>query len=159
MRLLVVEDDPDIVELISHYLEGDGFRVEGLGNGNEALRRLKDESFDLLILDLGLPGMDPLAEEAMLWRDIQLVKKTRVRYHAQHLSTAGAMDLIRCARQESLPVTCEVTPHHLLLTDESVERGIARPTSPYAAMPGHQATAGTRTPPSRTSPLAPRSHE
>jgi len=38
---------------------------------------------------LGLPGMDALAEEAMLWRDLQLVRKTQVRYHAQHISTAG----------------------------------------------------------------------
>jgi dihydroorotase len=67
---------------------------------------------------LGLPGMDALAEEAMLWRDIQLVKKTGVRYHAQHISTAGAVELIRAAKKSSLPVTCEVTPHHLLLTEE-----------------------------------------
>ena len=67
---------------------------------------------------LGLPGMDLLAEEAMLWRDIQLVKKTRVRYHAQHLSTAGSVELIREAKRQGLPVTCEVTPHHLLLTEQ-----------------------------------------
>lgn len=67
---------------------------------------------------LGLPGMDTLAEEAMLWRDIQLVKKTNVKYHAQHISTAGSVELIRKAKSESLPVTCEVTPHHLLLTDQ-----------------------------------------
>ncbi len=67
---------------------------------------------------LGLPGMDVLAEEAMLWRDIQLVKKANVRYHAQHISTAGSVELIRAAKKESLPITCEVTPHHLLLTDE-----------------------------------------
>lgn len=67
---------------------------------------------------LGLPGMDGLAEEAMLWRDIQLIKKTEVRYHAQHISTAGSVGLIRQAKKDSLPVTCEVTPHHLLLTDE-----------------------------------------
>jgi len=67
---------------------------------------------------LGLPGISTLAEEAMLWRDIQLVKKTNVRYHAQHISTAGSVELIRAARKESLPVTCEVTPHHLLLTDQ-----------------------------------------
>jgi dihydroorotase len=67
---------------------------------------------------LGLPGISTLAEEAMLWRDIQLVKKANVRYHAQHISTAGSVELIRAARKESLPVTCEVTPHHLLLTDE-----------------------------------------
>ena len=67
---------------------------------------------------LGLPGLDPLAEEAMLWRDIQLVRKTQVRYHAQHISTAGSVELIRQAKRDSLPVTCEVTPHHLLLTEE-----------------------------------------
>jgi dihydroorotase len=67
---------------------------------------------------LGLPGLDPLAEEAMLWRDIQLIRKTNVRYHAQHISTAGSVDLIRQAKKDSLPITCEVTPHHLLLTDE-----------------------------------------
>ncbi|KPL24237.1 MAG: hypothetical protein AMJ75_04220 [Phycisphaerae bacterium SM1_79] len=67
---------------------------------------------------LGLPGIDPLAEEAMLWRDIQLVKKTNVRYHALHISTAGSVDLIRASKKDSLPITFEVTPHHLLLTDE-----------------------------------------
>jgi dihydroorotase len=67
---------------------------------------------------LGLPGIDPLAEEAMLWRDIKLVKKTNVRYHAQHISTAGSIGLIRAAKKDSLPITCEVTPHHLLLTEE-----------------------------------------
>jgi dihydroorotase len=68
---------------------------------------------------LGLPGIDPLAEQAMLWRDIQLIKKTNVKYHAQHISTAGSVELIRQAKKDSLPVTCEVTPHHLLLTEES----------------------------------------
>jgi dihydroorotase len=70
---------------------------------------------------LGLPGIDPLAEEAMLWRDIQLVRKIRpgrIRYHAQHISTAGSVELIRAAKKDSLPITCEVTPHHLLLTEE-----------------------------------------
>ena len=70
---------------------------------------------------LGLPGADVLAEEAMLWRDVQLVKKIRpgrIRYHAQHISTAGSVELIRAAKRDSLPITCEVTPHHLLLTEE-----------------------------------------
>jgi len=70
---------------------------------------------------LGLPGIDPLAEETMLWRDIQLVRKMqpgRVRYHAQHISAAGSVELIRAAKEKSLPITCEVTPHHLLLTEE-----------------------------------------
>lgn len=68
---------------------------------------------------LGLPGIDKLAEEAMLWRDIQLVKKTKVRYHVQHVSTAGAIKLIRDGKKDSVPITCEVTPHHLLLTEEN----------------------------------------
>ncbi|MFC1737945.1 dihydroorotase [Planctomycetota bacterium] len=71
---------------------------------------------------LGLPGIDALAEEAMLWRDIQLIRKIRperIRYHVQHISTAGSVKLIREAKKESLPITCEVTPHHLLLTEES----------------------------------------
>jgi dihydroorotase len=67
---------------------------------------------------LGLPGMDALAEEAMLWRDIQLIRKTQVRYHAQHISTANSAEMIRQAKKDSLPVTCEATPHHLLLTEE-----------------------------------------
>ena len=70
---------------------------------------------------LGLPGADALAEQAMLWRDIQLLKKCRhsgIRYHTQHISTAGAVELIRAAKRDSLPITCEVTPHHLLLTEQ-----------------------------------------
>lgn len=69
---------------------------------------------------LGLPGMDPLAEEMMLWRDVQLVRKARARYHAQHISTKGSARIVREAKKEGLPVTCEVTPHHLLFTDDCI---------------------------------------
>jgi dihydroorotase len=69
---------------------------------------------------LGLPGINPLAEELMLWRDVQLVKNIRTRYHSQHLSTKGSVDIIRKAKDDGLPVTCEVTPHHLLLTDDAI---------------------------------------
>lgn len=69
---------------------------------------------------LGLPGMDPLGEELMLWRDVQLVRKTGVRYHAQHISTIGSIEIIRQAKKDGLPVSCEVTPHHLLLTEDCV---------------------------------------
>jgi dihydroorotase len=68
---------------------------------------------------LGLPGMNRLAEELMLHRDIQLIKQTGNHYHAQHVSTAGSVDLIRQAKKRGWKVTCEATPHHLLLTDES----------------------------------------
>ncbi len=69
---------------------------------------------------LGLPGLDRLAEEMIIWRDIQLVKKTATPYHVQHVSTAGGIKIIREAKQQGLPVTCEVTPHHLLLTEQCV---------------------------------------
>ncbi|MBN2513551.1 MAG: dihydroorotase [Sedimentisphaerales bacterium] len=67
---------------------------------------------------LGLPGIDPLAEEMMLWRDVQLVRKCNCKYHAQHLSTIGSVKIMREAKQMGLPVSCEVSPHHLLLTED-----------------------------------------
>ncbi len=68
---------------------------------------------------LGLPGLDPHSEEAMIERDIELCRRTRGRYHVAHISTARAVELVRRAKSEGLPVTAEVTPHHLLLTDET----------------------------------------
>ena len=54
----------------------------------------------------------------MPWRDSQLDRKTKARYHAQHISTAGSVELIRAAKKDGLPISCEVTPHHLLLTEK-----------------------------------------
>jgi DNA-binding response OmpR family regulator len=68
-RVLVVEDDPDIVELITHYLQDEDFAVETSGDGREALERLQTSPFDLLILDLQLPGMDGLSLCAALRRE------------------------------------------------------------------------------------------
>ncbi len=58
---LVVEDDPDIVELLVHYLTSDGWTVATVGDGREALARVQTDAFDLVLLDLQLPGMDGLA--------------------------------------------------------------------------------------------------
>jgi len=69
---------------------------------------------------LGLPGTDVLAEEMMLWRDIQLLKRTKAKYHVQHISTKGSVKIIKEAKEDGLAVSCEVTPHHLLLTDDSI---------------------------------------
>jgi dihydroorotase len=66
---------------------------------------------------LGLPGWPSVAEEVMLARDLALVQLTGARYHAAHVSTAGSVALVRAAKSQGLPVTAEVTPHHLLLTD------------------------------------------
>ncbi len=66
---------------------------------------------------LGLPGLSPAAEEIMLQRDLALLGRTGGRYHVQHVSTAGAVRMIRDAKLRGLAVTAEATPHHLLLTD------------------------------------------
>lgn len=67
---------------------------------------------------LGLPGWPAIAEELMLQRDIALVRLTGASMHFLHLSTAGSVRLVREAKAEGLPVTAEVTPHHLALVDE-----------------------------------------
>ncbi|MEY4392532.1 MAG: dihydroorotase [Actinomycetota bacterium] len=67
---------------------------------------------------LGVPGWPSIAEELMLHRDIELVRLTGAPMHFLHLSTAGSVELVRRAKADGLPVTAEVTPHHLSLTDE-----------------------------------------
>lgn len=67
---------------------------------------------------LGVPGWPSIAEELMLHRDIELVRLTGARMHFLHLSTAGSVELVRRAKADGLPVTAEVTPHHLSLRDE-----------------------------------------
>ena len=69
---------------------------------------------------LGLAGIPGAAEDVMVARDLLLLAETGGRYHVAHLSTAASLDLVRAARARGLPVTCEVTPHHLLLTDRAV---------------------------------------
>lgn len=69
---------------------------------------------------LGLPGIPGSAEDVMVARDLLLSEDTGGRYHVAHLSTARSLDLVRLAKRRGLAVTCEVTPHHLLLTDQAV---------------------------------------
>lgn len=70
--------------------------------------------------DLGVPGWPSVAEELMVHRDIELARITGARIHLLHLSTARSVDLVRAAKADGLPVTAEVTPHHLSLTDEQL---------------------------------------
>lgn len=72
---------------------------------------------------LGVPGLDPRSEEAMIERDLDLCRRTGGRYHVAHISTARAVELVRAAKREGLPVTSEVTPHHLILTDDACAGG------------------------------------
>ena len=68
-RALVVEDDPDIVELVEHYLAGDGWTVDSSGRGREALRKARSGQYQLLVLDLQLPDLDGLSICSELRRD------------------------------------------------------------------------------------------
>jgi dihydroorotase len=72
---------------------------------------------------LKLKGWPSEAEERMLERDIALAEKRNARLHVCHVSTKGSVELIRAAKQRGVPVTAEVTPHHLTLTDEALSRG------------------------------------
>jgi dihydroorotase len=69
---------------------------------------------------LGLPGIPSAAEETAVARDLELAELTGARLHLTHLSTAGSVELVRRAKDRGLRVTCDVTPHHLSMTDEWV---------------------------------------
>ena len=69
---------------------------------------------------LGLAGWPAVAEEAIIARDILLAEHVGSRLHICHLTTAGGVELVRFAKSRGISVTAEVTPHHLLLTDELV---------------------------------------
>lgn len=67
---------------------------------------------------LGLKGWPAIAEEAIIARDVLLADHVQARLHICHLTTAGGVEIIRWAKARGIKVTAEVTPHHLLLTDE-----------------------------------------
>ena len=69
---------------------------------------------------LGLKGMSFSAEDSHVARDIMLAELTGARVHIAHISTAGSIEMVRRAKRQGLAVTCEVTPHHLALTDATV---------------------------------------
>jgi dihydroorotase len=118
----------------------DGRPVPNAGIMRRAMEYAKD--FDLTVVDhcedkslssggvmhegklsllLGLKGMPALAEEIDAVRDIILAKETGAHVHIAHISTKGAIEIVRRAKNEGINVTCEVTPHHFTLTDKAVE--------------------------------------
>ena len=118
----------------------DGRPVPNAGIMRRAMEYAKD--FDLPVVDhcedkslssggvmhegkisllLGLKGMPALAEEIDAVRDIILARETGAHIHIAHISTKGAIEAVRRAKNEGINVTCEVTPHHFTLTDKSVE--------------------------------------
>jgi dihydroorotase len=70
--------------------------------------------------ELGLKGIPWVAEDAAVARDVMLAEFTGCRLHVAHLSTRGAVEIVRAAKKRGVPVTCEATPHHFTLTDEAV---------------------------------------
>lgn len=70
---------------------------------------------------MGIFGIPASAEEIMVARDLLLAKETGLKVHIAHVSTKGSIDLIRSAKAEGVKVTCEVTPHHLFLTDKALK--------------------------------------
>jgi dihydroorotase len=84
---------------------------------------------------LGLRGVPSAAEETMVARDIALAEATGSHVHIAHVSTAGSVDIVRRAKTRGVPVTAEVTPHHLTLTHEAVLLGAGEaPGGPSAAV-------------------------
>jgi dihydroorotase len=70
---------------------------------------------------LGMRGIPAASEETLVARDVILAKLTGAHVHIAHLSTAGAVDAVRRAREDGVRVTCEVTPHHIALGDDAVQ--------------------------------------
>ncbi len=102
MQYSTMFDRPIIQHCQDNDLAGDGV----MNSGPTALR-------------LGLPGMSAMAEVIMLQRDLVLAQATGARYHVAHVSTAGAVELIRQAKAQGIRVTAEVTAHHLALTEDA----------------------------------------
>ncbi len=94
--------------VVSVHAEDASLRADGVMNEG------------LVSQEIGVPGNPAAAEAARVARDIEIAALTGARLHIQHLSTARALDLVRDAKKRGLPVTCEVCPHHLTLTDEKL---------------------------------------
>jgi dihydroorotase len=94
--------------VLSQHAEDRGLSAGGHLNEGEVSARL------------GLAGSPVEAEQAIVARDIVVVRMTGGRYHAQHVSSAGTVALIRAAKTEGLPVTAEAAPHHLSFDETAV---------------------------------------
>ena len=71
---------------------------------------------------LGLAGWPAVGEEVQIARDIELARLTGCHIHIQHLTTAHAVEIVSQAKEEGVPVTCEVTPHHLFLSEDDIDK-------------------------------------
>ncbi|WP_077597891.1 dihydroorotase [Olsenella urininfantis] len=90
------------------HCEDESLTVHGVINEGRASTRL------------GMFGWPALGEEMEIYRDIELCRLTGCPLHIAHISTAKGLELVKAAKAEGLPVTCEVTPHHLFLNEEDI---------------------------------------
>ncbi len=96
---------------LAAHVEDDGLKNGGVLNAGPRAQAL------------GVPGVYHVVETAQLARDLALAQATGVHYHVCHVLTATGVDLIRRAKAAGVNVTAEVTPHHLLLTDNDIPDG------------------------------------
>ena len=104
MKLAVAVDKPIVTHLEDESLMAGG--VMNLGQRS---------------VELGLPGIDSLAESTQLARDLVMAQATGVHYHVAHLSTKESVALVRIAKQLGVRVSAEVSPHHLLLDETDID--------------------------------------
>lgn len=129
----------DLAKLGAMAFSNDGHGINNAKTMFEAMKRIKAVNSHLAAhvedqnlfnkgvinagptaVELGLPAIERVAETSQLARDLILAKETGVHYHVCHLSTADGVKMIRLAKDAGINVTCEVTPHHLLLSDDNI---------------------------------------
>lgn len=91
--------------------------------------------------ELGLPGIMSATESSQIARDVLLAKETGVHYHVCHVSTKESVEVIRQAKKHGVHVTCEVCPHHLIMTDNDIthDHGYFKMNPPLRATDDQQA--------------------
>lgn len=95
-------------KVVSAHCEIESLTTHGVINEGRASTRL------------GMFGWPALGEELEIYRDIELCRMTGCALHIVHISTEKGLELVRAAKAEGLPVTCEVTPHHLFLSEDDI---------------------------------------
>lgn len=93
---------------LAAHVEDESLKLDGVMNAGKRAAKL------------GLPGIPGVAESSQVARDLLLAQATGVHYHICHVSTKESVALVRWAKQQGIPVTCEAAPHHMLLTEDDV---------------------------------------
>lgn len=93
---------------LAAHVEDESLKLDGVMNAGDRAAKL------------GLPGIPGVAESSQVARDLLLAQATGVHYHICHVSTKESVALVRWAKQQGIPVTCEAAPHHMLLTEDDV---------------------------------------